>query len=224
MQAEIGDGMIRLFIGSDEDEAIGLYAFLRSVWKHASVPVAACPIQGDRRDGSNLFIYERFLVPYHCSYNGWAIWADGTDMLCRADIAELAALYDPTMAVQVVKHDYQTKFKRKYYGQKNEDYPRKNWSSLMLINCAHFAWRQINPVSIKARTGAYLHRFDFIDDRYIGALPVEWNWLVQEMPYNRDAKIAHFTIGLPCYYPEGDYTGEWLMRVLDVNDFKPWDR
>lgn len=214
--------MIRLFVGADDSEAIGLYAFLRSVWKHSTIPIAACPINGDRRDGSNLFIYERFLVPHYCAYSGWALWADGTDMLCRADLKELWELRDPFSAVQVVKHDYQTKYPVKYFGQKNEDYPRKNWSSLMLINCQHYCWREIRPQTVKNMTGAQLHRFEFIPDRYIGSLPPEWNHLVQEQPYDKNAKIAHFTIGLPTYYPEGDYTGEWMMSVLDMNDYKPW--
>jgi lipopolysaccharide biosynthesis glycosyltransferase len=41
-------------------------------------------------------------------YSGWAIFADG-DMVCQADISELWALRDDSKAVQVVKHDYQTK-------------------------------------------------------------------------------------------------------------------
>lgn len=33
----------------------------------------------------------------------------------------------------------------------------------------------------------------------IGALPLEWNWLVGEYEPNPDAKILHYTLGTPCF-------------------------
>jgi lipopolysaccharide biosynthesis glycosyltransferase len=89
-------------------------------------------------DGSNQFIYSRFLVPFLQDYRGWAIFADG-DMLCRADISELWAMRDQRYAVMVAKHNYSSKAQRKYIGTSlethNAVYPRKNWSSVMLWNC-----------------------------------------------------------------------------------------
>jgi hypothetical protein len=41
------------------------------------------------------------------------------------DIKKLWDLRDNKFAVQVVKHDYKTKIKNKYWGNKNEDYPKK---------------------------------------------------------------------------------------------------
>ncbi|MCM3900887.1 MAG: hypothetical protein ND866_04210, partial [Pyrinomonadaceae bacterium] len=91
-------------------------------------------------DGSNQFIYSRFLVPHLMEYKGWAMFFDG-DMLCRSDIKELWKLRDDSYGLMVAKHNYKTKHKLKYLGTDmltvNPDYPRKNWSSVMLINCEY---------------------------------------------------------------------------------------
>ncbi len=83
------------------------------------------------KDGSNAFIYSRFLVPYLNNFKGIALFVDG-DMTCRTDIAEILANFDNDEAVKVVKHNYTTKHPIKYLGAKNEDYPKKNWSSVMV--------------------------------------------------------------------------------------------
>ena len=81
----------------------------------------------------------------------------------------------------MVKHEYQTKHPRKYIGtpmeSANRDYPRKNWSSLILFNCDHAQTRQLTPELVNRESGAYLHRFQWLDDAAIGAVPETWNWL-----------------------------------------------
>ncbi len=143
-------------------------------------------------------------------------------MLCLADIKELWNLRDSFKALQVVKHDYKTLYPTKYLGQKNYDYPRKNWSSLMLINCAHYSWRMINPENIEEMSGTELHRFSFIKDEQIGALPLEWNVIVGEPNQSQNPKIAHFSIGLPVWYPRCAYAGEWNAEANSMNYFEPW--
>jgi hypothetical protein len=75
---------IPLYIGADPREAAGLHVFIQSVMDKASVPVSFIPLHkpmlngfDGQRDGTNAFIYSRFLVPYIQNYNGWAIFADG---------------------------------------------------------------------------------------------------------------------------------------------------
>jgi len=216
--------MIRIFCGHDEREAIGTHVFISSVLRRASEPVSFLPlnIKGLQRDGTNAFAYSRFLVPWISGYKGVAIFADGADMLCRVDIAELWKLQDPRMAVQVVKHDYISQYAKKYVGTpmeaNNESYTRKNWSSLMIINCGHYAWRRITPESIVDMSGPQLHRFSFIEDRYIGELPHEWNHLVMEYPHSDKVKIAHFTLGVPAFkeYRYCPFAGEWQNEVREV--------
>ncbi len=167
-------------------------------------------------DGSNQFIYSRFLVPYLMGYSGHAIFIDG-DMILRGDIAELWALRQSDKDVQVVKHDYKTCMPVKYLGARNEDYPRKNWSSVILWNCSSFPNRRLTPEFVQHSTGSELHRFSWIDDDRIGTLPPEWNWLPDEYGPNADAKLLHYTLGTPCFQefadtPQGN---EWHReRIL----------
>lgn len=209
--------MIRLFVGQDSREWVGLNVFCSSVWGRASEPVSITPIHGPS-NGTNAFTLARFKIAEMCDYKGFAIFADGSDMVCLADIAELWALRDPYKAVQVVKHDYRTKHPIKYLGQKNEDYPRKNWSSLMLINCNHFGWRHLDKC-----TPEELHRFSCFPDREIGDLPHEWNVLVGEE--DRWAKILHYTIGVPCWKPYSEWPEAevWRKERDTMLSFQAWE-
>jgi lipopolysaccharide biosynthesis glycosyltransferase len=210
--------MIRIFVGFDPREAVAYHTFCQSVLEKASDVVSFTPLvlgalrgyQETHADGSNHFIYSRFLTPFLCGFDGWALFADG-DMVCRADIAELWALRDPARAVQVVQHDYRTKADLKYLGNRNQNYPRKNWSSVVLWNCAHPKHRLLTPEFLMGQTGAYLHRFSWLDDADIGALPPGWNWLTTEYPDNPAAKLLHYTLGTPCFqdYRHADMAEVW---------------
>lgn len=211
--------MIRLFLGFDQREAAGFHTFVQSVIDHTTVPVSITPLcyeAAAQRDGSNAFTYSRFLVPELCNFAGFAIFADGADMLAMADLTELWALRDKNYAVRVVKHDYKTRFPRKYLGTEmesaNEDYPRKNWSSLILWNCGHIAHFNARE-KLRSESGKYLHRFSWLQDEHIGELPKEWNWMPGEEGANTSAKILHFTEGLPTIPAHRDvaHSREWQM-------------
>lgn len=217
--------VIPVFAGYDGREAVGYHTFCQSVIENSTEPVSILPLSlsmmgkvygGGQRDGTNEFIYSRFLIPYLMGYEGFAIFVDGSDMLCRGDLAELWALRDELKAVQVVQHDYKTKHPRKYVGSAieagNEDYPRKNWSSVMIMNFAHFAWKKITPELVAKAQGSFLHRFEFIEDRFIGSLPIEWNWLADEYGQNQDAKLLHWTAGIPAFkgYEDAMHANEWF--------------
>lgn len=216
--------MIPVFIGYDPREAIAYHVCTNSIIRHSSQPVSLNPLalnllrdyKETHTDGSNHFIYSRFLVPHLMNYQGWAIFIDG-DMILKEDINQLWNLRDETKAVMVVKHDYKTRMPVKYLGAKNEDYPRKNWSSVILWNCAHASNRQLTPDLVETSTGAYLHRFTWLDNTEVGELAPEWNWLPDEYGANKDAKLLHYTLGTPCFQefadtPQGD---EWHReRIL----------
>jgi hypothetical protein len=208
-----------IYIGYDHREAIAYHTMANSIIRHSSMPVSLNPLalknlesfysnQG-HTDGSNQFIYSRFLVPYLSNYEGWSLFVDG-DMIVRGDIKELWDMRDETKAVQVVKHDYKTKMEEKYLGAKNENYPRKNWSSVILFNNA--LCKQLTPEFVQNATGAELHRFYWTgDDNLIGELPIEWNWLSQEFGVNEDAKLVHYTLGTPSFFDfaKGEMADEW---------------
>ena len=197
---------LTLVVGFDQREAVAYHTFCQSVLEKASVPVQFIPLainslnfyKENHKDGSNQFIYSRFLTPFLCNYDGFAVFADG-DMICNVDIAEIMLEFDRSKAVQVVKHDYQTKRLVKYLSNKNENYPRKNWSSLIIFNCGHTANKVLTPEFIQTHDGTYLHRFSWLQDDDIGELDISWNYLAIEYPPISDAKIIHYTLGTPCF-------------------------
>jgi len=202
---------IPVFVGYDPREAIAYHVCCNSIIRNASAPVAIVPValnlfseyQETHTDGSNHFIYTRFLVPWLMGWKGRAIFIDG-DMIVRGDIIELYNSLGLDKDVAVVKHDYQTKQTEKYMGAKNENYPRKNWSSVIVWNCASFPNRKLTPEFVMASTGAFLHRFTWLDDARIQELPPEWNWLPDEYGSNPNAKLLHYTLGTPCFHEYAD--------------------
>lgn len=202
---------IPIFVGYDPREAIAYHTCVNSIVRHATQPVAIVPValnlfqdyQETHTDGSNDFIYTRFLVPHLMSYTGWAIFIDG-DMILRDDIVKLWNLRESHCDVMVVKHDYKTRRTEKYLGSKNEDYPRKNWSSVILWNCSSWPNRRLTPEFVQSSSGAELHRFSWITDDRIGELPAEWNWLPDEYGANPEAKLLHYTLGTPCFHEFAD--------------------
>jgi lipopolysaccharide biosynthesis glycosyltransferase len=213
--------MIRVAIGYDPRESVAYHVLSQSIIDRTSEPVSILPLTerslngfDGQRDGTNAFIYSRFLVPELMGFDGWAVYAD-SDMLLRCDLAELWKLRDESKAVMVVKHDYQTKHRKKLIGTPmecgNADYPRKNWSSLILWNCGHPQNRLLTREYVQEAPGSVLHRFQWLKDDLVGSLPLEWNWLVGEYPIKPEANLVHFTHGAPCfsYYRKCDYATEW---------------
>jgi lipopolysaccharide biosynthesis glycosyltransferase len=201
-----------IFIGYDPREAIAYHTCVNSLIRHSTKPLCITPLalpnfKGNYTEGSrvtiegylptNQFIFSRFLVPHLSNYEGWAIFIDG-DMIVTEDINNLFNLADESMAVQVVKHDYKTKFPIKYLNQVNGDYPRKNWTSVMLFNCAHPDNKKLTPEYVQNASGKELHRLEWTDA--VGELPIEWNWLADEYGENANAKLIHYTTGTPCFH------------------------
>jgi hypothetical protein len=198
--------VIRVFVGYDPREAVAFHVCVNSIIRHASEPVQIVPLASNllggfdgQRDGSNAFIYSRFLVPSLCDFSGHAIFIDG-DMVVTTDIAELWALRDLYKDLQVVQQpEYVTKKPVKYLGSKNENYPRKNWSSVILWNCSSYPNRILSPEFVGSAKGSYLHRFEWVKPERMGELPREWNWLPDEFGPNGQAKLLHWTLGTPCF-------------------------
>lgn len=210
---------LRIFIGYDANESLSYHVLSHSILSRATQPIALYPLskrhlhQVYRRIRGPLestdFSMTRFLVPYLCNFEGYAIFMD-CDMLCRVDIGDvmLHVLADPGKAVYVCQHDYTPKTGVKFLGKPQTAYPRKNWSSFMAIDCARS--RALTPEYVNAATGLELHRLLWAGDA-IGSLPLDWNWLVNEYPANPDAKILHYTVGGPWFedYRSGDHVEDW---------------
>jgi hypothetical protein len=217
-------GSLRVFIGWDSREPIAYDVARHSLLKRASIPVTVTPIKVEelRKEGvyrretdplaSTEFTYTRFLTPWLAGYRDWALFCD-CDFLWLGDIGGLTGYMDPAKAVFCVQHDYTPKETTKMDGVVQTSYPRKNWSSLMLMNCDHPAVKTLTPEVVNTQTGAYLHRMQWVDDQQLGALPVEWNWLEgwNEKPAEGFPKAVHYTRGGPWFdqWQDVDYGDLW---------------
>jgi lipopolysaccharide biosynthesis glycosyltransferase len=148
------------------------------------------------------------------------------DFLARTDVNKLFDLADDRYAVQVVKHEYNVKDGvTKMDGQVQHAYPRKNWSSCMLFNCAHRKNRDfLYPEFMNKQEMSYLHRFQWLDDADIGSLNHEWNWLVGHYKEPKDGhpSFIHYTLGMPFMpdYEKSEYSEAWYHERADF--IKSW--
>lgn len=165
---------------------------------------------------STEFAISRFLVPL-LQRSGWAVFVD-CDVLFRTDPAELFALADPRFAVQVVKHRHRPDVDaapRKMDGQHQTFYARKNWSSVMLINCAHPGSQRLTGAMVNGLPGRDLHAFSWLHDSEIGALPPSWNYLVGVNARPERVDLAHFTLGIPSMpgHDDDEFADEWFATL-----------
>ena len=212
--------MMRIYIGYDSAERVAMSVLAHSINVHASKPVAISPVMLSQvasvferpRNAlqSTEFSFSRFLVPYLAGFEGWALFMD-CDMLMREDPAKLWELRDDRYAVQVVKHQHVPKEEVKFLGHTQTKYEKKNWSSVMLMNCAKC--KALTPGYVNNATGLELHQFKWLgDDSLIGALPGRWNHLVGYDAPDPGAALVHYTIGGPWFeaYKDCEFSAEWF--------------
>jgi len=214
--------VIRFFIGYDTREAIAFSVLSHSIHARASRPVSIAPVMLSqlghvfRRDRNALqsteFSFSRFLTPYLCDYQGWAIFTD-CDMLMLDDVAKLWELRDERYAVQVVKHVHVPREDTKFLGAVQTKYEKKNWSSVMLMNCAKCT--ALTPEYVNRASGLELHQFKWLEgDHLIGEIPKRWNHLVGYDAPDAGAGLVHFTIGGPYFaeYADCEFAREWFAE------------
>jgi lipopolysaccharide biosynthesis glycosyltransferase len=211
--------VLKIFIGWDSRFPEPADVLRHSLLAHASIPLDIRFLKLDELDlnrvhdprASTEFTYSRFLVPHLCGFDGKAIFMDN-DMLCFADVKDLDDLDMDGLALRVVKHDYQPGNTVKMYGCEQSSYPRKNWSSLMIMNCGKLSlW---SKEVVATHTGAYLHRFQDIPDDEIGEIPNTWNTLDR---MDETTKLIHYTNGGPWFdaYRDHPHADVWC-RARDA--------
>jgi hypothetical protein len=231
---------IPVFIGADPRERAALNVLIDSLVQHSSVPLAITPLVTPQLEAQGLywrprdpkqstaFSFSRFLVPHLLGYRGWGIFLD-CDMLCRADLAELWALREERYAVLCVQHEHVPGETRKFLGEVQSAYPKKNWSSLMLFQAERC--RALTPEYVNTASGLDLHRFHWLEgDHEIGALPPRWNHLVAVQPppapvAEGGAALLHWTLGGPWFREQRTMgeglAAEWFAARDDA--FRLWD-
>jgi hypothetical protein len=162
---------------------------------------------------STEFAISRFLAPFAAGWKGWAVFMD-CDMLAMMDIGRLFELLDPHYALMCVQPRVgPLKGPRKMDNKTQSLYQRKLWSSLMAFNCEHQANRSLTLQLINGAPGRDLHRFCWLEDSQIGALPAAWNWMEGITDPQISPSIVHFTEG-----------GPWLKGFDNVEFADEWRR
>lgn len=180
----------RIFIGYDPRQPIAYQVLHHSIIARASRPVSITPLVLSqlpiKRRGLTEFTFSRYLVPYLCHYEGHALFMDA-DMLCLDDINELERFIVNEKAVHVV--------------QEIERFERP---SLMLFD--NEKCRALTPEFIETGSPQKL------EWGTVGSLPKEWNHIIPYSGTNPDAKIVHYTQGIP-FFKETincEYSKEWF--------------
>jgi len=219
--------MINIFIGYDSKEKVAYNVLSHSIIQNSTKPVAITPIALNHlkddflRERNSLssteFSFSRFMIPHLMNYQGWALFMD-CDMLMFEDVAKLWRMRDDSKAIQVCKHDYTPKEDTKFLGQVQTKYEKKNWSSVMLMNCKKCT--TLTPDYVNKASGLELHQFKWLEgDHLIGDLPLEWNWLVGEYDHKPDVCNVHYTKGGPWFedYAKCDYAKDWFINLEECS-------
>ncbi len=228
---------IPIFVGYDFRERAAANILIDSLYQNSSYPLSITPLVTKQLENQKLysrnrdpkqsteFSFTRFLVPYLMDFEGWAIFMD-CDMLCRGDIYDLWKLKDDKFSLMCVKHNHISSSNFKFQGEVQSNYPRKNWSSMMLFNskkCKALSLDYVNNAS-----GLDLHRFNWLkNEQEIGELPNKWNYLIDVQNENEanKASLIHWTLGGPWFKDQrksgGVLSTEWFTRRDEVIEL--WD-
>lgn len=193
---------LQVYLGYDERQPVAVNVLAHSITRRCSVPVSITRLHLPQlpmtRRGLTAFTYSRFLVPHLSNFTGVSVFLD-SDMLCLSDLAELLAypLMDPESDVFVVDHD--KKFER---------------PSLMVFNNERCT--VLTPQYIEDRSNK-LMPLDWAQK--VGTLPNAWNHLVGYDALNPDAKVVHFTAGLPVWKETAscEFSETWRKEFTHSN-------
>ena len=217
---------LKIYIGWDSREDIAYQSCKQSILDNTSVPVEIIPLKQKQLTEQGLywrkkdlkasteFTFTRFLLPELNNFKGWALFID-CDFIAIEDVKKLFDQTDDNYALMCAQHDYTPKPGLKMDGKEQHVYPRKNWSSMMLVNCGHPSNKELTKdlVNNPDIDGKYLHRFSWLKDNEIGKISHEWNWLVgwYKEPRDGSPKFLHYTEGGPWFkeYENCEYANEY---------------
>ena len=191
--------MLRIFIGWDSRFPEAADVLRYSLLKQATIPLEIHYLKLVDLDllrprdplASTECAYARFLVPYLCNYRGKAMFLS-SDTLCLADVREIDQLDMVSYALRIVEHRYSPSQVMNVHGCLQNAYPRKNWSSPMLMDCSKL--RLWTREAVESYPAAYFERFQDIPGEQIGEIP--WRWSALDA-LDQTAKLVHFASGTP---------------------------
>jgi len=217
----------KIFVGYDKTQKDAYNVAVKTIQNHSDIEIVKLDLKGlplynrPLHEGSTEFSFSRFWVPNLCEYKGYAAFVD-CDILVLDDVNKMMQYVEPHNAVTCVQHNYTPKSDVKMDSRKNVSYPRKNWSSVMVFNCAHpLIKHNLTPDKLNNVSGLYLHRMLWAESNSplaIGSLPLEWNTLSGYYDID-NPKIIHYTDGGPWYneYKNCQYAELWLNEHEKIN-------
>ena len=223
---------MKIFVGYDTREDIAYQVCKHSIESQCPtaevIPLKQNELRNDKlywrgedKLASTEFTFTRFLIPHLMNYEGWAFFID-SDIVFTENVKNLFDLADDKYAVMCAQHDYTPKPGTKMDGQVQTQYPRKNWSSVVLWNCGHPSNQAVTIDSVNNPNfdGKYFHRFSWLKDEEVGQISHEWNWLVDwyQEPEDGTPKALHYTEGGPWFenYRHCSYHGVWKKFLTDM--------
>jgi hypothetical protein len=233
---------LHAFVGWDSRDSIAYRVCVASLRGRAGLPVHAHRLDAkdlqrsglyrrptERRDGhlwdvvsaapmGTSYAVARFFAPLVARERGvagpWILVCDG-DLLWRADVRGLLDAADPAKAVMCVRHAQAEAGGAKLNAGPQTAYPRKNWSSMMLVNLDHPANARLTPELLNTAPGRDLHAFGWLDDDDVGGLDEDWNWLEGWSPAPPSPpRVVHYVRGGPWLPGCGSvaYADLWLAE------------
>lgn len=209
--------MMRIYVGYDPRDEMAFRACVASIRETASVQPEIYPLKEydlrrrgiysraytvessgqmidsiDRRPFSTQFTFTRFAVPIFDKSDDYVLFVDA-DFLFRRDVNEILTGIDRSKPLLCVQHDYKPPEGAKFDGMLQQQYKRKNWSSLMLMRPRGLNLMQ---AELNNASGRYLHQFQWMEEDQIGALPPTWNCL-EGWHTDEDPAAIHYTRGTP---------------------------
>lgn len=199
--------MLRIFIGYDDRQEVSYTVAARSALAHASGPISIIPLRlealkvmGFTRRGLTPFTFSRFLVPYLCDFAGpRAIFVDA-DVMWRGDPYALLASLKPESAVWL------------------RGRPEFERSAVMVFDPLHPDLRTLTPQFVQQANPFNVESWT----KNIGELSAEWHHLVLYDQPSPDAKLVHFTAGVPSF-PElesCEHADEYRRHVAEATGIK----
>ena len=197
--------MLKVFVGVDKRQPIAFQVLAHSIYTRCSVPVSITPLKIDtlpiKRIGLTEFTFSRYLVPWLCDYQGTGIFLDA-DMLVLGDLFDLYKEASFSADVSVVKN--RAKFE---------------WASMMVFNNARC--ERLTPEYIQDPKNK-IYNFNWANS--VGEISKDWNHCIGYDEPNPNAKLVHFTQGIPCF-PETEkceFSFEWRKEYKMANSTVPW--
>ena len=221
---------MKIFVGYDTREDIAYQVCKHSIESQCAtaevIPLKQNELRNDKlywrgedKLASTEFTFTRFLIPHLMNYDGWALFID-SDIVFTENVKNLFDLADDKYAVMCAQHDYTPKPGTKMDGQVQTQYPRKNWSSVVLWNCGHPSNRVVDQDQVNSLelNGAYFHRFSWLQDEEIGELDHTWNYLVGVYNDIEKPKLIHYTEGGPWFenYRDCQFNELWKQELYDM--------